>query len=90
MSGRGTTLAEGDSFPKLLISNAVLRGARPAMREKEFGIWQSWTWAEALDEVRALACGLAAAGHAELYVLSNAVSRVSARLLERRRILLRH
>ncbi|MFP6728632.1 MAG: AMP-binding protein [Alphaproteobacteria bacterium] len=62
MSGRGTTLAEGDSFPKLLISNAALRGARPAMREKEFGIWQSWTWAEALDEVRALACGLAAAG----------------------------
>ena len=55
-------LAEGDSFPKLLISNAALRAARPAMREKEFGIWQSWTWAEVLDEVRSLACGLAAAG----------------------------
>ena len=38
MSGGG--LAEGDSFPKPLISNAKLRGARPAMREKEFGIWQ--------------------------------------------------
>ena len=55
-------LSEGDSFPKLLISNAALRAARPAMREKEFGIWQSWTWAEVLDEVRSLACGLAAAG----------------------------
>ncbi|MCH7944240.1 MAG: AMP-binding protein, partial [Proteobacteria bacterium] len=62
MSGSGSALAEGDSFPKLLISNARLRGARPAMREKEFGIWQSWTWAEVLDEVRALACGFAAAG----------------------------
>ena len=55
-------LAEGDSFPKLLISNAALRAARPAMREKEFGIWQSWTWAGVLDEVRSLACGLAALG----------------------------
>ena len=55
-------LAEGDSFPKLLISNAAMRAARPAMREKEFGIWQSWTWAEVLDAVRTLACGLAAAG----------------------------
>ena len=55
-------LAEGDTFPKLLISNATLRAARSAMREKEFGIWQSRTWAEVLDEVRALACGLAAAG----------------------------
>ena len=62
MSGSGSALAEGDSFPKLLISNARLRGARPAMREKEYGIWQSWTWAEVLDEVRALACGFAAAG----------------------------
>ena len=32
------------------------------MREKEFGIWQSWTWAGVLDEVRSLACGLAALG----------------------------
>ena len=62
MSGAGSSLAESDSFPKLLISNARAKGAQPAMREKEFGIWQSWTWAEVLDEVRALACGLAAAG----------------------------
>ena len=62
MSGGDTGLAEGDSFPKLLISNAARRGARPAMREKEFGIWQCWSWSEVLDEVRALACGLAAEG----------------------------
>ena len=51
-----------DSFPKLLLRNAAVRGARPAMREKDYGIWQSWSWAEVADEVRALACGLAALG----------------------------
>ena len=39
-----------------------MRGARPAIREKDFGIWQAWTWAEAEKEIRALACGLAAYG----------------------------
>jgi len=46
-----------NSFPKLLNRNAEMFGARPAYREKEFGIWQSWTWAEAREEIRALACG---------------------------------
>ncbi len=32
------------------------------MREKDLGIWQSWTWSEAASNVRALACGLAAMG----------------------------
>jgi long-chain acyl-CoA synthetase len=31
---------------------------RPAYREKEFGIWQTWTWAEAAKEIEALALGL--------------------------------
>jgi long-chain acyl-CoA synthetase len=51
-----------DTFPKLLIHNARLRPERPAVREKDFGIWQSWSWREALAQVRAIACGLAAAG----------------------------
>ncbi len=51
-----------DTFPKLLLRNARARGDRTAVREKNLGIWQSWTWGEALDEVRALACGLAAYG----------------------------
>ena len=51
-----------DTFPKLLLRNARRRPDRPAMREKDHGIWQSWTWREVLDEVRALACGLAALG----------------------------
>ncbi len=39
-----------------------MRGSRPAIREKDFGIWQAWTWAESAKEIRALACGLAAYG----------------------------
>ena len=51
-----------DTFPKLLLYNAGRRGDRPAVREKDYGIWQSWTWSAVADEVRALACGLAALG----------------------------
>lgn len=51
-----------DTFPKLLMHHARVRGGRPAVREKDLGIWQTWTWQRFADEVRALACGLAAAG----------------------------
>ncbi|NNM71064.1 AMP-binding protein [Enterovirga sp. DB1703] len=47
-----------DTFPKLLVRNARVRGARPAFRHKDLGIWQSWTWAEVHDIVRAFAAGL--------------------------------
>jgi long-chain acyl-CoA synthetase len=46
------------SVPALLRRNAASYGAHPAYREKEFGIWQSWTWAETADEVEAFALGL--------------------------------
>ena len=51
-----------DTFPKLLLEHARVRPERPAMREKDFGIWQSWSWREALSEVRAIAGGLASVG----------------------------
>lgn len=54
--------AERNTFPKLLLRNAEKFAGRAAMREKEFGIWQSWTWSEVLDEVRAYALGLKALG----------------------------
>ncbi|MGI3212525.1 AMP-binding protein [Roseovarius tibetensis] len=47
-----------DSVPALLQRNATRYADRPAYREKEFGIWQSWTWAEAEREIEALALGL--------------------------------
>ena len=51
-----------DTFPKLLLHNARERGARPSIRLKEHGIWRSWSWAEVLAEVQAMAAGLAELG----------------------------
>ena len=51
-----------DTFPKLLLNRKNLSPNRPAMREKDFGIWQTWTWEQVANEVRSVACGLAAAG----------------------------
>ncbi|HMO07280.1 MAG TPA: long-chain fatty acid--CoA ligase [Paracoccaceae bacterium] len=50
------------SIPGLLARNARRFGGRPAYREKEYGIWQAWTWAEAEAEVRAMALGFLALG----------------------------
>ena len=67
VSERQTGAAEAggsapDTFPKLLLEHARVRSDRPANREKDYGIWQSWSWAEVAAEVEALACGLAAMG----------------------------
>src|SRR5258705_9389792 len=51
-----------DTFPKLLLDHAARRGDKPANREKDYGIWQSWTWREVASQVGDLACGLAAMG----------------------------
>ncbi len=51
-----------DTLPKLLIRNAGAIGGRPAIRHKDFGIWQTWTWLEMLEEVRAFSVGLAELG----------------------------
>src|SRR5216683_6861572 len=51
-----------DTFPKLLLDRARRHGDRPAMREKELGIWQSWSWAAAAREVEDFATGLAGLG----------------------------
>jgi long-chain acyl-CoA synthetase len=57
-----TADADLDTFPKLLIRNARVRGSRPAIRHKDLGIWQSWTWAEVHDRVRAFSIGLMLTG----------------------------
>jgi long-chain acyl-CoA synthetase len=56
------TTSHVDTFPKLLLINAVRRGDRPAMREKEFGIWHTWTWSQVLEEIRPFSIGLAELG----------------------------
>ena len=50
--------AAAETFTKLLIRNADIYGSRPAMRHKDYGIWQTWTWSQVRDIVRAYAVGL--------------------------------
>src|SRR2546427_77569 len=51
-----------DTFPKLVRCNAEHRGHKVAIREKDYGIWQSYTWREYFAEARLIALGLAALG----------------------------
>jgi len=51
-----------DTFPRLLLHHAKVRAGHPATREKDLGIWQTWSWSQVAEEVRALACGLTALG----------------------------
>ena len=51
-----------DTFPKLLARNARVRPNRTAFRHKDLGIWQSWTWGEVHEIVRAYASGLRSLG----------------------------
>ena len=51
-----------DTFPRLMLHHAHVRPDHPATREKDLGIWQTWSWRDVAGEVRAIACGLAAEG----------------------------
>ena len=50
------------TFPRLLLQHATRRPDAAAMREKEYGIWQSLSWAHLARTVEHLACGLHQAG----------------------------
>ncbi len=50
------------TFPHLLLKHAAERPDAPALREKEYGIWQTWSWSDTARTVRHMACGLAALG----------------------------
>ncbi|MCA9957844.1 MAG: AMP-binding protein, partial [Anaerolineales bacterium] len=48
----------GETFPQLLLERAAEFGDRPALREKDYGIWQSITWRDYLQHVRWFCQGL--------------------------------
>ena len=50
------------TFPRLLLEHAARRPLATALREKEYGIWQSLTWSALAQMVKTLACGLHQAG----------------------------
>jgi long-chain acyl-CoA synthetase len=50
------------TFPQRLLQHAADRPEAPAMREKEYGIWQTLSWASLTAMVEQLAAGLHQAG----------------------------
>ena len=50
------------TFPGLLLGHAAKRPTQPAMREKEYGIWQALSWSDMAAMVELIACGLHMAG----------------------------
>ena len=54
--------SQAQTFPKLLRMRAKQSAGRPAMREKAYGIWQTWTWDGFAEEAFAFAGGLAQLG----------------------------
>src|SRR3990170_326463 len=53
-----------DTFPKLVRANAQRFAHKVAIREKDYGIWQSTTWSDYLEQARLIALGLASLGFA--------------------------
>lgn len=56
------TIPASYTIPELLDRNAEKYGDQIANREKEFGIWQSWTWKEVQNQVKEIALGYLALG----------------------------
>ncbi|MCF6095006.1 AMP-binding protein [Microaerobacter geothermalis] len=52
------------TLPQLLVEKAKTIGHKVALREKDYGIWQEWTWQSYLEEVKAFSMGLACMGFA--------------------------
>jgi long-chain acyl-CoA synthetase len=66
----------GDTVPDLFWNGVKARGERVWMREKEFGLWREWTWAQTGVAVREVAMGLTALGVSPgqtVSILSNTV-----------------
>jgi long-chain acyl-CoA synthetase len=72
------------TFPQLLLNHAAQRPTAAAMREKEYGIWQTTTWADMLALVQHMACGLHQAGlkrHEHMIVVGSNRPRLYATML---------
>ncbi|GAB3658766.1 AMP-dependent synthetase/ligase [Ramlibacter alkalitolerans] len=70
------SVLEGDTLPALFWNAVVQRGPKVWMRQKELGIWRSWTWERTGQAVREIAGGLVALGfqpHDTASILSNTV-----------------
>jgi long-chain acyl-CoA synthetase len=53
---------QGETIPALFWNAAKARGPNVWMRQKDFGIWRTWTWNQTAEAVREIAHGLMALG----------------------------
>jgi long-chain acyl-CoA synthetase len=56
--------AASDTFPKLVRRNAEHFPTKVAIREKDLGIWQAYTWRDYFEQSRLIASGLGSLGFA--------------------------
>jgi long-chain acyl-CoA synthetase len=56
------SLLPGETMTELFWNGVAKRGDKVFLREKDLGIWQSWTWRQTGEAVREVACGLLALG----------------------------
>ena len=47
-----------NTLPSILERKSIKFGEKPAFREKEFGIWQSWNWRDVHEHVTNMSLGL--------------------------------
>ena len=72
------------TFPQLLLKHAAERPTAPALREKEYGIWQTHSWADLARLVETVAAGLRQAGlqrHEHMVVIGANRPRLYATML---------
>ena len=72
------------TFPQLLLKHAAERPTAPALREKEYGIWQTHSWADLVGLVEQVAAGLHLAGlqrHEHMVVIGANRPRLYATML---------
>jgi len=58
MSGKVITMDGCDTLPKLFLKKSTERGDKIAMREKDFGVWQTYTWNDYRERALEIAHGL--------------------------------
>jgi long-chain acyl-CoA synthetase len=64
----------GDTIPAIFWNAVRARGPNVWMRQKDFGIWRSWTWNQTAEAVREIGNGLLSLGfapHETASILSN-------------------
>jgi long-chain acyl-CoA synthetase len=76
LQARADTVVEGETMAAMFWNAAAARADKVWLREKDLGIWRSWTWKQNAERVAEIAGGLMSLGfeaHHTSSILSNTV-----------------